>query len=202
VADCPSFGATGGPFAGGHLSSSARADGGQPPPHLAPGGVPVCPRHEERLLDAGPRPPAVPMAARVGGVVVERFVVSAGRPVIVGRSPDDRDGVVLGPYLDEKAARWVSRTHLRLELHGEELAVTDLSTNGTVVLSRTGPGSGARPVGLPRERPQTLGEWDLIQLHQGVEVGRADRSGGPAAPGQPESVMGEAPTIAMRLPRP
>jgi len=203
VPDCPSFGATGGPFAGGHLASSARADAGQPPPHLAPGGVPVCPRHEERLADMGPRPAAVPMAVRVGGVVVERFVVTAGRPVIVGRSPDDRDGVVLGPYLDEKAQRWVSRTHLTLELRGEELAVTDVSTNGTVVLGRTGPGGGARPVGLPRERPHPLGEWDLIQLHQGVEVGRADRmSGQTAAPAQPESVMGEAPTVAMRLPRP
>ena len=197
ISDCPSFGATGGPFSGGQRGEA------QPVPHLAQGGMPVCPRHEERLIDRGPRPPAVPMVVRIGGVVVQRFVVRGDRPVTVGRSPDDRDGVVLGPHLDEAAVRWVSRTHLRLELRGEELLVTDLSTNGTVVLGRSGPRDAPRPVGLPRERAHALGEWDLVQLHQGVEVSRADRvSGQAAAPSQPESVMGEAPTVAMRLPRP
>jgi hypothetical protein len=197
VDDCPSFGAHGSPFSG-----TVRAEGAQPAPHLAGGGVPVCPRHEERLIDRGPVPPALPMAARVNGVVVQRFVVRAGEPVTVGRAPDDRDGVVLGPYLDDVSAPWISRNHLRLELRGDELTVVDLSTNGTVVLSRRGPGDGPRPVGLPRERPHALGEWDLIQLHKTVEVGRADRIGGTPVASQPESVMGEAPTIAMRLPRP
>ena len=86
-------------------SALSNTDAGQPPPHLAPGGVPCCPRHGDRLIDDGPQPAAVPMAARVGGVVRERFVVTEGRPVVVGRSPDDRDGVVLGPYLDDRAVR-------------------------------------------------------------------------------------------------
>jgi hypothetical protein len=197
VDDCPSFGAHGSPFSG-----TVRAEGAQPAPHLAGGGVPVCPRHEERLIDRGPLPPAVPMAARVNGVVVQRFVVRAGEPVTVGRAPDDRDGVVLGPYLDDVSAPWISRNHLRLELRGDELTVVDLSTNGTVILTRRGPNDGPRPVGLPRERPHPLGEWDLIQLHKTVEVGRADRTGGKPVASQPESVMGEAPTVAMRLPRP
>src|SRR5262249_24982963 len=85
VPHCPSFGTAGGPFSGG-----AARDGGQPPPHLASGGVPCCPRHGDRLVDEGPQPPAVPMVARVGGVVRERFVVTGSRPVVVGRSPDDR----------------------------------------------------------------------------------------------------------------
>jgi hypothetical protein len=195
--DCPSFGSTAGPFSGG-----AARDGGQPPPHLAPGGIPCCPRHGERLIDDGPQPPAVPMVARVGGVVRQRFVVTGAHPVVVGRSPDDREGVVLGPYLDEQAVRWVSRNHVRLELHGDELSVTDLSTNGTVLLGRSGPRATPRPAGLSRDRAHPVGEWDLIQLHQDVEVGRADRPGRPSGPAQPESVMGEAPTMAMRLPRP
>jgi hypothetical protein len=190
VSDCPSFGTGGGPFFGG----AARI--GQPPPHLAAGGVAICPRHGERLVNAGPRPAAVPIVARVGGVVVHRFVVTEGQPVLVGRAPDDHDGVQLGPHLDDQAVRWVSRTHLRLELRGDELFVTDLSTNGTVILARSG------PIGLPHDRPQAVGEWDRIQLHQTVELGRADRHSGKAAPAQPESVMGEAPTMAMRLPRP
>jgi predicted component of type VI protein secretion system len=164
--------------------------------------VALCPRHEERLLDDGPRPPAVPVAVRVDGAVRERFVVTAGRPVLVGRSPDDPDGVVLGPYLDDTAVRWVSRTHLRLELRGDGLYVTDLSTNGTVVLGRSGPGAAARPTGLSRDQAHPVGEWDLVQLHRGVELGRADRVGGSAGREQPDSVMGEAPTVAMRLPRP
>jgi hypothetical protein len=198
VADCPSFGLTAGPFSGG-----ASRDGGQPPPHLAAGGVPCCPRHGERLVDEGPRAPAVPMIARVGGMVRERFVVIEGAPVVVGRSPDEGDGVVLGPYLDDEAVRWVSRNHLRLELHGDELRVTDLSTNGTVLLGRSGPRETPRPVGLSRDHSHRVGEWDLLQLHQGVEVSRADRDFRPATAGQPESsVMGDAPTIAMRLPGP
>jgi FHA domain len=196
LSDCPSFGSTAGPFSGG-----AARDAGQPPPHLAPGGIPYCPRHGERLIDDGPQPTAVPMVARVGGAVRERFVVTAARPVSVGRSPDDRDGVVLGPYLDEQAVRWVSRNHLRLELHGDELSVTDLSTNGTVLLGRSGVRDTPRPVGLSKDRQHPVGEWDIIQLHQDVEIGRADRPGRPAGQAQPESVMGEAPTMAMRLPR-
>jgi FHA domain len=195
LTDCPSFGDTAGPFAGG----AARA-GGQPPPHLASGGVPVCPRHGERLIDAGPRPAAIAMVARVGGVVRERFVVTEGRPVAVGRSPEDRDGVVLGPYLDDQAVRWVSRNHLRLELRDKELLVTDVSTNGTVILGRSGPRDAPRPTGLSHDRAYPLGDWDLIQLHQGVEVSRADRPGGPAGRAQPESVMGDAPTMSIRLP--
>jgi hypothetical protein len=197
VPDCPSFGSTAGPFSGG-----ASREGGQPPPHLSAAGVPCCPRHGDRLVDDGPQPPAVPMVARVGGVVRERFVVTGARPVVVGRSPDDRGGVVLGPYLDEQAVRWVSRNHIRLELRGDELRVTDLSTNGTVVLGRSGPRDNPRPTGLSRERSSPVGEWDLIQLHQDIEVCRADRQGGSAKPAHPESVLGEAPTIAMRLHRP
>jgi hypothetical protein len=197
IPDCPSFGSTAGPFAGG-----ATRDGGQPPPHLAPGGVPICPRHGERLTDAGPQPSAVPMVARVGGVVRERFVVTDARPVVVGRSPDDRDGVVVGPYLDEQAVTWVSRNHMRLELRGDEMFVTDLSTNGTVIMGRSGPRDTPRPTGLARDRSYPVGEWDVIQMHKDVDVCRADRQSAPARPGQPESVMGEAPTIAMRLPRP
>jgi hypothetical protein len=196
VPDCPSFGSTAGPFSGG-----ASRDGAQPPPHLAPGGVPICPRHGERLIDDGPQPAAVAMVARVGGVVRERFVVADGRPVVVGRSPDDRHGVVLGPYLDDRAVRWVSRNHVRLDLQGDRVRVTDLSTNGTVVLGHAGPADPPRPTGLSRDQPYPVGEWDVIQLHPDVEVGRADRQRRPAGPMQPESVMGEAPTVAMRLPR-
>jgi hypothetical protein len=197
VSDCPSFGSTAGPFSGG----TARA-GGQPPPHLAPGGVALCPRHGERLVDEGPQPAAVPMVARVGRVVRERFVVTEGRPVTVGRSPDERGGVVLGSYLDEQAVQWVSRNHLRLELRGDELMVTDLSTNGTVLLGRSGPHDQPRPTGLTRDRAHRVGEWDVIQLHRDVELGRADRPGRASGSAQSESVMGDAPTMAMRLPRP
>jgi hypothetical protein len=196
VPDCASFGSTAGPFSGG-----AVRDGGQPPPQLVRG-VPCCPRHGERLVDAGSQPSAVPMVARIEGVVRERFVVTEGRPVSVGRSPDDRAGVVLGPYLDGEAVRRVSRNHLRLELRGDELLVTDLSTNGTVVMSRSGPRAAPRPIGLPHDRAHPLGEWDFVQLHQGVELSRADRQSAADGMAQQQSVMGDAPTMAIRMPRP
>jgi hypothetical protein len=196
VSDCASFGSTAGPFSGGTVR-----DGRQPPPRLVRG-VAHCPRHGERLVDAGPQPSAVPMVARVDGAVRERFLVTEGRPATVGRSPDDRDGVVLGPYLEDEAVLRVSRNHLRLELRGDDLQVTDLSTNGTVVMSRPGPRDMPRPVGLSLEQPYVLGEWDLVQLYQGVEVCRADRQRSQDGMAQQQqSVMGDAPTMAMRLPR-
>jgi hypothetical protein len=196
VPDCASFGSTAGPFSGG-----AVREGAQPPPQLVRG-VPCCPRHGERLADAGQQQPAVPMVARVDGAVRERFVVTEGSVVVVGRSPDDRDRVVLGPHLGEEALRRVSRNHARLELRGDELLVTDVSTNGTVILGRPGPGAAPRPVGLPYDRAHPLGEWDVVQLYQGVELCRADRQRAADGAAQQQSVMGDAPTMAMRLPRP
>lgn len=195
VPDCASFGATAGPFSGG-----AAREGAQPPPRFVRG-VPCCPRHGERLVDAGAQPLAVPMVARVDGAVRERFTVTEGRPVAVGRAPDDRDRVVLGPYLGEEALRRVSRNHLRLALRDGELLVTDLSTNGTVVLGRSGPRAAGRPTGLPYDRPHPLGEWDVVQLFEGVELCRADRQSAPERAASQRSVMGDAPTMAMRLPR-
>nr|WP_205862498.1 FHA domain-containing protein [Planosporangium thailandense] len=196
VSDCASFGATAGPFSGG-----AVREGAQPPPQFVRG-VPCCPRHGERLVDEGPQPLAVPMVARVEGAVCERFTVTEGRPVAVGRAPDDRERVVLGPHLGEEAVLRVSRNHLRLELRGDELLVTDLSTNGTVILERSGPRGAARPTGLPYDRPHPLGDWDVVQLFEGVELCRADRQSAPEGAARQRSVMGDAPTMAMRFPRP
>jgi hypothetical protein len=178
VPDCPSFG---------------RPGVSQSPPQLAQGGVPTCPRHGERLTDAGARPPVVMLVARVDGLVRHRFGVIAGSPVIVGRNPDERGGVVLGPYLDERAAGWISRKHLRLELHGDGIYATDLSTNGTVAVA------GSTRNRLPQGQPYRLGDRESLELHDGVEI---TRYGAVAAPGAaPRSVMTEAPTVAIRLPK-
>lgn len=188
--DCPSYGGSRGESAG--VS--------QPPPQLAAGGAAVCPRHGERLSDAGPRPYAVPMAVRVGGVARERFGLVAGYPVTVGRAPDERGGVAIADHLDDRAGRWVSRSHLRLELDPQGVRATDLSTNGSVRLVRPGPATVARREPLISGQPQTLDEWDAVELFEQVEVGRADRVVSVAAHAQPGSVMVDAPTIAMRLP--
>ena len=186
VADCASFGPPRG--------------AAQPPPALV-AAVPTCPRHGEKLADAGARPVAVPVAVCLEGAVRHRFPVVAGRPVVVGRRPDDPSGVALAEYLDEQSARWISRNHIRLELHGWTLAVTDTSTNGTLVLVRTGPAERSRPVPLTAGQSRSLGEWDTVRLHEGVELRRADRPGTGRAGTAAASVMSEAPTVSMRLPR-
>jgi len=175
------------------------ARGSQPPPTIR-GGVPTCPRHGARLADAGPRPLVVPIAARVDGMVRERFTLVPGRPLVVGRAPEDRSGVALGPYLSQAAIRWISRNHIRLELRGEDLVVTDGSTNGTTVVARPGPGAPSQKITLSSGQSHTLGEWDTIRLHQTVELGRADRLPERAPVVTPESVMTDAPTMAIRLP--
>jgi hypothetical protein len=169
--------------------------GSQPPPR-ARAAVPICPRHEVRLIDAGPRPPARVLAVRVDGAVRGRFAVREAAPVVVGRSPAAGGPgavVALGPLLGEEAMRWISRSHLRLELRGDVVVVTDSSTNGTTVRTPSG------PVPLTAGQAYGLGNDDVVELYQGVELGRPTRFHGGAA--QPSSVMAEAPTVAMRLPR-
>jgi hypothetical protein len=188
--DCASFGP----------ARSERA-GGQPPPHVR-GGVPYCPRHGERLADAGPRPPAHVLAVRVDGVVRQRFVVTGERPVVVGRAPDGaREGpgtVMVGPWLSEEARRWISRSHVRLELRGAELTARDVSTNGTVVRPGGSMHESAR-VMLSRDQSRALAADDVLELYPGVHVGPpwSLSSTGAAT----SSVMGDAPTMSLRLPR-
>jgi hypothetical protein len=168
--------------------------GGQPPPRLQ-AAVPTCPRHGTHVADAGPRPPARVLAVRVDGAVRGRFAVREAAPVVVGRAPAAPESgavVTLGPLLRGEALRWISRSHLRLELRGDALVVTDTSTNGTVVRSPAG------PVPLAPGQAYGLGNDDVIELYQGVELGRPTRFHGGAA--QPRSVMAEAPTVSLRLP--
>ena len=171
----------------------------QPVPHLR-AGVPVCPRHDEPLVNAGPRPPTMCLVVMVDGAVCTRFAVRAGRPVVVGRAPDQADGVAVGGWLSEDAVAMVSRAHARLEMHGDQLVVTDLSTNGTLV--RTGtptPLSAAEQVQLANGQTYPLGRTDVVELHDGVQLVRAD-SGLTRSTGGSPSVMGDAPTISLRPP--
>lgn len=186
--ECPSFG--------------ARRLVTQSVPHVR-SGVPACPRHGEPLVNAGPRPPAVAVAVVVDGTVRTRFVVRAGLPVVIGRAPDQADGVSIGAWLREDAVAMVSRTHVRLELGGESLSVTDLSTNGTVVRTRGTPTAAAEKVQLSGGQTYPLGRYDVVELHEGVELVRAGAvatRSGPAPGPAPGSVLGEAPTISIRPP--
>jgi hypothetical protein len=159
-------------------------------------GVPVCPRHDEPLTNIGTKPPAVTFVLVVDGAVRDRFVVRAGRPVVIGRSPDEPTGIVIGGYLDGPVAAMVSRNHVRLDLREDGMFAEDLSTNGTTVRTQ-GPYGPGEQVQLAGGAPYPVGPTDTVELHAGVVVVRADRippgllhSGG--------SVMGDAPTMTMR----
>ncbi|MGC1214503.1 MAG: FHA domain-containing protein [Micromonospora sp.] len=195
---CALFGSGGGGGAFADLARVDRAPAGQPPPSLR-NGVPTCPRHGARLGDAGPRPRTEVLAVRIGGMVRRRFVLTETQPVLVGRAPEQSDGIVLGQWLNDKARRWVSRNHVRFELRVGEVIVTDTSTNGSGIRPR---GSMAEPDRLPLapQQSRVLGEGDIVELYPGVQIGRADELPS-AAPFNPASVMAEAPTMAMRLPR-
>ncbi|MER7005720.1 FHA domain-containing protein [Dactylosporangium sp. NPDC000555] len=182
------------------LGRPPAAGAGQAPPAL-PNGAPICPRHGDRLLDAGPRPMATMLAVRINGGVRTRFPVSVVRPVVVGRAPEDPNGVTIGNWLDEESSRRVSRNHLRFELRDGMLLVTDVSTNGAAVLARTGPTAAPREIELNRGEPKGLGEWDEVEIYPEITVGRADRPPADAPKGSaPNSVMADAPTMALRLP--
>ncbi|HEY7226322.1 MAG TPA: FHA domain-containing protein [Micromonosporaceae bacterium] len=166
-------------------------------------GVPVCPRHDEPLTNAGPRPPSLTMVLIVDGAVRERFVVRTGRPVVVGRAPDDPTGIAIGGFLDGPVAQMVSRNHVRLELLDDGCYAADLSTNGTLV-HKTGAAAGgygpygsAQQVHLKGGAPHLLGPGDTLELHTGVVLARADRIPAGLLGGQ-GSVMGDAPTMTIR----
>ncbi|SCF11115.1 FHA domain-containing protein [Micromonospora mirobrigensis] len=195
---CALFGAGGGGGAFADLARVERSPAGQPPPTLR-GGVPTCPRHMTRLGDAGPRPRTEVLAVRIGGLVRQRFVLTESQPVVAGRAPEQAGGVTLGQWLNDEARRWISRGHVRFELRVGEVIVTDTSTNG----------SGIRPAGsmndtdriaLAPQQSRVLGAGDVVELYPGVQIGRAEELPS-AAPFTPASVMAEAPTMAMRLPR-
>jgi hypothetical protein len=197
-ASCALFGGDGGGGTFADLARVGRKPGNQPPPTLRTG-VPGCPRHEQRLTDVGPRPATEVLSVRIGGVVRQRFVVAADRPVVVGRAPEQGEGIRLGQWLDDEARRWVSRSHVRFELRGGDLVAQDVSTNG----------SGIRPGGstheadrvpLVRQQPRVLAPDDIVELYPGVQVARSGiwHSGGVV---NPVSVMAEAPTMAIRLDR-
>lgn len=192
---CAAFGDTRG--SNGFLDGPARAvrAGAQPPPTLRTG-APTCPRHEQRLTDAGPRPGTEVLSVRIGGVVRQRFVVAADQPVVVGRAPEKGDGIMLGQWLTDEARRWISRAHVRFEVRGAELVAQDVSTNGTGVRPGGSMDDDER-ISLKRQSRALAGN-DVVELYPGVQVGRARNwtSGGVA---NPSSVMAEAPTMAMRV---
>jgi len=165
---------------------------GPPPPTFVQGGTATCPRHGERLQDRGPQPGAVAVEVRVGNLARLRVTVREDAPVVVGRAPEEPGGVELADLLDEDAATWISRRHCRLSVHGDTLLATDLSTNGTAI-----PGRGRLRPG----EPTPVAPHEAVELFEGVEVARAGArtqiDGDPSL----RSVMSDAPTIAMRLPR-
>ncbi|NJP32221.1 FHA domain-containing protein [Micromonospora thermarum] len=196
---CALFGQGGGGGAFADLAAvTDRSPVTQPPPSLR-GGVPTCPRHGTRLNDAGPRPRSEVLAVRIGGLIRRRFVLTDEEPVLVGRAPDAAGAIVLGQWLNDEARRWISRSHLKLELRVGEIIVTDVSTNGSGIRPG-GSMTEAERIPLKPQQSRVLAEGDMVELYPGVQVGRPDEL--PAgAPYTPASVMAEAPTMAMRLPR-
>ena len=193
-ANCSSYGAAGGsdsPFADLRTFTSPVA---QPPPSLR-SGAPTCPRHGDRLTDAGPRPAVEVLSVRIDGIVRRRFVVSAEAPVVVGRAPEG-GGIMLGQWLTDDARKWISRGHARFDLNGTELTVQDVSTNGTGVRPGGSMDDDER-VTLSRDEVRTLAPGDIVELYGGVHVGRA-RNWATGGVSQPSSVMAEAPTMAIR----
>ncbi|GGL01267.1 FHA domain-containing protein [Mangrovihabitans endophyticus] len=192
---CSSYGVGGdsdSPFADMRTVTSPVA---QPPPTLR-AGAPTCPRHGTRLSDAGARPPVEVLSVRIDGVVRQRFVVTADKPVVVGRAPEGGEGIMLGQWLTDDARKWISRGHARFVLENGELSVQDVSTNGTGVRPG-GSGDDEERITLNRDETRALAEDDVVELYANVHVGRA-RMWATGGVSQPASVMAEAPTMAIR----
>ena len=194
--NCTSFGSGGdpdSPFADMRTYTSPVA---QPPPALR-AGVPTCPRHGAKLKDAGARAALEVLSVRIDGVVRKRFVVSTDAPVVVGRAPEGGTGVMLGQWLSEDARKWISRGHAEFTLGRDgALTVRDVSTNG-LGLRPGGSVNDDDRITLGRHESRVLAPNDVVELYGGVNVGLSKlwATGGNV---QPASVMGEAPTMALR----
>jgi hypothetical protein len=181
--DCPAFG--------------ERRPSGQPVPRLRDG-VPVCPRHDEPVVDVGPRQAAFPVSIIVDDLPRRRLVVREGEPVLVGRDEGDPEVVSVAGWLHEAAAAWVSPVHLRLEARPEGLVITDLSENGTVVWQRSGPDDPGAARSL-RRSAFALGEWDAVEVYTGIALMRGDRRLATIiGRDEPASVLVDAPTAVHR----
>jgi hypothetical protein len=137
------------------------------------------------------------LSVRIDGVVRKRFVVSTESPVVVGRAPEGGGGVMLGQWLTEDARKWISRGHAQFTLMpGGGLVVQDVSTNGTGIRPGGSENDDER-ITLGRGESRQLAPADVVELYGGVNVGRSKlwATGGVA---QTQSVMGEAPTMALR----
>ncbi|MBA3489721.1 MAG: FHA domain-containing protein [Longispora sp.] len=155
-------------------------------------GVPCCPRHSRPLVSEGTQLPAMALTAWVGGVARQRFAVTEGNPVSVGRSPGE--GVMLGPWLNDESLQWISRVHVDLTFTGGQLAVVDRSTNGTALLDEQG-----QRIELTRDESRVVAEKETVELYRGVYVARPGWR--PREAVTSVGVMAEAPTVALRLPQ-
>lgn len=171
---------------------------GQPVPRLRDG-RPVCPKHDQPVTDAGPRPAAYPVSVVVGDLPRRRVVVREGQPLEVGREefdPTDPQRLSVGRWLHSAAAAWISPVHVRLTASAQGLTVTDLSSNGTVVWQRKGPDDPGTTLTLSGDSYQ-LGEWDSVELYTGIELVRGDRRLVSVLGREEwESVLVDAPTAA------
>jgi hypothetical protein len=170
---------------------------GQPVPRLR-GGKPVCPKHDEPVIDIGPRPAAYPVSVVVDDLPRRRLVVLAGRTVSIGLAVDDAErGVVsVAPWLHSAALARISHQHVRLVADDNGLTVTDLSQNGTMVWQRKSPDDPGCTMPLYGDS-YLLGEWDSIELYTGVELMRGDRRlAAMLGRDEPASVLLDAPTAA------
>jgi hypothetical protein len=171
------------------LFASMRVAVGQPLPKLR--GVPLCPRHDTPLADVAPAPAQDVLAVRIGGVIRQRFLVTAAGPIMLGRAPEGGPGIVLGPWLDEGAVKAVSRNHLLFAFDQHGLSVKDVSMNGAWIYP------GGDKITQRQARPLAPGEY--LELYPGVEVGRPG-SFTPGGAVNPQSVLVDAPTMTFRMP--
>ena len=193
--NCTSYGTGGDPDSPFSDMRTYTSPVSQPPPALR-SGAPTCPRHGDRLRDAGARPATEVFSVRIDGVIRQRFVVSEDKPTIVGRAPEGGSGVMLGQWLTDDARKWISRGHVAFTLRAGEVTVQDISTNGSGIRPGGSPDDDQR-IFLKRDESRVLGPEDVVELYAAVNIGRSKlwSTGGLV---QPESVMGEAPTMAFR----
>ncbi|MEV6966485.1 FHA domain-containing protein [Hamadaea sp. NPDC051192] len=138
VPDCPLFG--------------EGRDGGQPLPAYRDGRV-CCPSHRAPMSDLGRLLRPIQIKVSVNRTVVDRFLVTPGEPVTVGRELLRRVPPQYGDL--------ISRRHAELAWDGQVLTVTDLnSRNGVRVKGRR----------LPPGRPERWDLRDAVALHEKVKL--------------------------------
>jgi len=133
----------------------------------------ICPSCASELVVGPPRAPAVQVIVLLDGAERARLLLEDSVDLEIGRV-DAKGCIGLDRHLASTSVATLSRRHIRLQMRGSDVLVTDLSSkNGTSMRLRRDPAQAARKL-----RPNVPERWllrDALVMPGGITLERSGR---------------------------